>query len=67
MTILTGWLDGEAVLDDVICKGDETSLFHCQGNLTDHNCHDGEGAGVDCICMHNSCHAYIISTNLSFR
>ena len=55
------------MLDDVNCKGDETSLFHCQGNLTDHNCHDGEGAGVDCIGMHNSCHAYIISTNLSFR
>ena len=35
-------------LDDVMCRGDEESLFDCRHSLN-HNCGRRERAGVKCI------------------
>ena len=43
------------ILDDVQCKGDETSLFDCKHNgINKHNCGKRERAGVKCIGKKNS-------------
>ena len=43
------------ILDDVQCKGDETSLFDCEHNgINNHNCGKRERAGVICIGKKNT-------------
>lgn len=40
---------GEIWLDDINCKGNETSLLHCQRpSFGENNCGHGEDAGVTC-------------------
>ena len=40
---------GGILLDDLVCDGDEASLFQCPHNgLHDHNCGHSEDAGVTC-------------------
>ena len=35
-------------LDDLLCTGDEGSLFDCNGNFTSNDCDHSEDAGVRC-------------------
>jgi len=40
---------GEIFLDDLLCRGDETSLFDCPTRSNGrHNCDHSEDAGVRC-------------------
>ena len=42
------------ILDNVQCKGNETSLFDCEHNgINKHNCGKNERAGVECIGKEN--------------
>ena len=50
---------GDIVLDNVVCRGTESSLLECDTNpLGQHNCDHSEDAGVRCegvcclICLH---------------
>ena len=42
-------------LDDVLCRGEEQSLFDCprrrSKEIEDHNCRQRERAGVHCLSM----------------
>ena len=40
--------DGAIWLDEVFCVGDEDSIFDCQSQLNDHNCHHFEDVGLQC-------------------
>ena len=42
-----GVRDGEPILDDFVCTGNEASLFDCQYTTT-HNCDHSEDMGLRC-------------------
>jgi len=59
-----GPVDEDMELDDVECRGNELSLYDCDGNRDD-NCSADEGAGVICSDEDNSAVYLTVSGSLS--
>ena len=52
--------EGEIVLDNVDCTGNELSLFNCShAGLGNHNCDHYEDAAVVCLCKTSDVHDYL--------
>ena len=50
-----GGEDGDIFLDNVVCRGTESSLLECSTNaIGQHNCDHSEDAGVRCEGIHNA-------------
>ena len=49
-----GNVENDMAMDNISCKGDETSLYECDYSSYD-NCEEGEGAGVVCSDTGNHC------------
>ena len=46
---------GDIFLDNVVCRGTESSLLQCNTNsIGQHNCDHSEDAGVRCEGIHNA-------------
>ena len=51
---LFGEGEGDILLDNLLCRGNETSLLECLTSIGDigvHNCNHSEDAGVKCTGM----------------
>ena len=60
--------EGNILLDNVQCSGNETNLLQCKHNeIREHNCYHSEDAGIscgnvplhfifECRCDHAACH-----------
>ena len=50
-----GGENGDIFLDNVVCRGTESSLLECRTNpIGQHNCNHSEDAGVKCEGIHNA-------------